>query len=244
MQRSTHKLLTIVFALLVAVATSQALADGSRYSGSRHHGSGYHGSRHYGGHSSYPRLNYSYHGSYTNYHYSYPRHGYAAHRLPHGYHTVHHHGSPYYYHGGSWYRPYGARFVVVAPPYGIGVSVLPPYYSTLWYGGSPYYYADSVYYAYRPERREYVVTEPPPEARPEPQPDKGSDEIFVYPREGQSEEQQATDRYECHRWAADRTGFDPTRPAGNVAETDMTSKRVDYRRAESACLEGRGYTVR
>ena len=43
------------------------------------------------------------------------------------------------------------------------------------------------------------------------------------------------------RWT--RTGFDPTRPAGNVAETDMTSKRVDYRRAEAACLEGRGYTV-
>jgi hypothetical protein len=198
-------------------------------------------------------VNHSYYGSFTNYNYSYPARGYATHRLPYGYHTVHHHGSPYYYQGGSWYRPYGARFVVVAPPYGIGVGVLPPYYSTFWYGGSPYYYADSVYYSYRPERREYVVTEPPPEARVEPPApaqeaapaaDKGSDEIFVYPREGQSEEQQSTDRYECHRWAADRTGFDPTRPAGNVAETDMTSKRVDYRRAESACLEGRGYTVR
>ena len=258
MHRSTHKLLTIVLALLVAVVASQALADGSRYSGSRSHGarnygsgnygsgnygSRNYGSRHYGSYSNNHRSSYSYRGSYNNYSYNYPTRGYATHRLPYGYRTVHHHGSPYYYHGGSWYRPYGARFVVVAPPYGIGVGVLPPYYSTLWYGGSPYYYADSTYYAYRPERREYVVTEPPPgEARVE-QP-TGSDEIFVYPRDGQSEEQQATDRYECHRWAADRTGFDPTRPAGNVAETDMTSKRVDYRRAESACLEGRGYTVR
>jgi len=246
MHRSTHKLLAIVFALLIAVVASEALADGSRFSGSRNYGSGNYGSRNHGSYSNYPRLTHSYYGSFTNYGYSYPARGYATHALPYGYHTVHHHGSPYYYQGGSWYRPYGARFVVVAPPFGIGVSVLPPYYSTLWYGGSPYYYADSVYYAYRPERREYVVTEPPPgDARVEPPvEEKGSDEIFVYPREGQSEEQQATDRYECHRWAADRTGFDPTRPAGNVAETDMTSKRVDYRRAESACLEGRGYTVR
>jgi len=239
MHRSTHKMLTIVFALLVAVVASQALADGSRNHGSRHYGS-----RHHGSQANYPRFSRSYYGSFTNYNYSYPTRGYATYNLPYGAHAVRHHGSPYYYHGGSWYRPYGPRFVVVAPPYGIGVSVLPPYYSTLWYGGSPYYYADSTYYTYRPERREYVVTEPPQgEASVEPEA-RGSDEIFVYPREGQSEEQQATDRYECHRWAADRTGFDPTRPAGNVAETDMTSKRVDYRRAESACLEGRGYTVR
>ena len=72
----------------------------------------------------------------------------------------------------------------------------------------------------------------------------GSSEIYVYPRNGQSEEQQSTDRYECHRWAVDKTGFDPTRPAGNVAETDMTRNRSDYRRAEGACLEARGYSVK
>ena len=37
-----------------------------------------------------------------------------------------------------------------------------------------------------------------------------SDEIFVYPRNGQSADQQARDRYECHRSAVDQTGFDPT----------------------------------
>ena len=59
--------------------------------------------------------------------------------------------------------------MVVAPPIGIGVSVLPPFYTTVWFGGSPYYYADDTYYTYRPERREYVVTEPPRgEARVEP----------------------------------------------------------------------------
>ncbi len=76
------------------------------------------------------------------------------------------------------------------------------------------------------------------------EPSQKSDETFVYPKEGQSEEQQATDRDECHQWAVTRTGFDPTRPAGNVAETDMTSRRAAYARAEAACLDGRGYSVR
>jgi len=227
MRHLSHQPLRTVFALLFMVAASQAMArDYSGHYGSRH-GSG-HGYAHVGGHHSY---------------YGYPARGYTTYHLPHGYYSARYYGSPYYYHGGSWYRPYGPRFVVVAPPIGIGISVLPPYYSTLWFGGSPYYYADDTYYTYRPERREYVVTEPPRgEVRVEPA--HGSDEVFVYPKEGQSEQQQATDRDECHQWAVGRTGFDPTRPAGNVAETDMSWKRADYRRAEAACLEGRGYTVR
>jgi hypothetical protein len=72
----------------------------------------------------------------------------------------------------------------------------------------------------------------------------GSEEVFVYPKNGQSEEQQSTDRYECHRWAVDKTGFDPTRPSGNVPESDVDSKRADYGRAEGACLDARGYSVK
>jgi len=245
MHRSTHKMLTVVFALLLAVIASEAVADGSRGHGPRSYGSGSHGSQNHGSRNyGSPGYRFTHYGSYSNYNYNYPARGYATYALPHGYHTAHYRGSPYYYNYGSWYRPYGSRYVVVAPPFGIGVSVLPPYYATLWYGGSPYYYADSTYYAYRPERREYVVTE-----QPRGEPDRvvqngGSEEVFVYPKNGQSEEQMATDRYECHRWAVDRTGFDPTRPAGNVAETDMTSKRADYRRAEGACLDARGYSVK
>ena len=245
----TRNLLRNLPALLLVVAASQALADGSRSYGSHSYGShSYgspnHGSQHYGSYANYPRVGYSYYGSYTNYHYNYPARGYATYQLPYGYRTVNHYGSPYYYHYGSWYRPYGPRFVVVAPPFGIGISVLPPYYSTVWFGSSPYYYADDTYYTYRPERREYVVTEPPrSEVRTEP-PSTGSDEVFVYPAQGQTEAQQSADRDECHQWAVGRTGFDPTQPAGNVAQTDTASKRADYRRAEAACLEGRGYTVR
>jgi uncharacterized protein DUF6515 len=215
MHTRTHKLLCSLFALLLVVVASQAVA--------RDHSGSYH-SRSYGSRS---------HSGYSHHH-SYPARGYSTYHLPRGYYTSRYYGAPYYYHSGSWYRPYGPRYVVVAPPFGIGISVLPPFYSTVWFGGSPYYYADNTYYTYRPERREYVVTEPP----------RGSDEVFVYPKEGQSEERQSTDRDDCHRWAVARTGFDPAQPPGNVAQTDMTSKRVDYRRAEAACLEGRGYTVR
>jgi hypothetical protein len=35
-------------------------------------------------------------------------------------------------------------------------------------------------------------------------------QIFVYPQRGQSPEQQQRDRFECHQWAVQQSGFDPT----------------------------------
>ena len=176
---------------------------------------------------------------------SYPVHGYVYGSLPRGYVNVHYHGSPYYYRGGAWYRPYGPRYVVVAPPFGIGVGFLPPYYTTVWFGGMPYYYADQTYYMWRPERREYVVTQPP-NGQPSQVGSSSSSnaDLYVYPKNGQSESQQSTDRYECHAWAVQQSGFDPTKPGGGVAESDIDARRADYRRAEGACLEGRGYSVK
>ena len=34
-------------------------------------------------------------------------------------------------------------------------------------------------------------------------------DIFIYPAKGQSQEQQESDKYECHSWAVQQTGFDP-----------------------------------
>src|SRR5450631_2007975 len=50
-----------------------------------------------------------------------------------------------------------------------------------------------------PPRRTVVAGEPVPSR------------IMVYPAQGQSPEQLERDRYECHVWAVQQTGFDPSR---------------------------------
>lgn len=173
----------------------------------------------------------------------YPPRGHLIERLPHNHRVVHYRGLPYYFSGGIWFRPSGVHFIVVAPPFGLIVPVLPLYYTTIWIGGTPYYYADNVYYRRSMAGDGYVVVEPPSEnfisnqvAPP--------DELFVYPKIGQSEQQQATDRFECHRWATDQTRFDPTQPPAYITSTEFTERRSAYLRAMRACLEGRGYSVR
>lgn len=42
-------------------------------------------------------------------------------------------------------------------------------------------------------------------------------DVYVYPNKGQSAQQQDKDRYDCHSWAVQQTGFDPTRPAPAAA---------------------------
>jgi hypothetical protein len=111
--------------------------------------------------------------------------------------------------------------------------------ATLWWGGVPYYYANDVYYLWRENRHAYEVV-PPPEGSPEVAP---SPDVIAYPREGQDDERQAEDRYQCHRWASEQTHFDPTKPGGGVGQ-HAPAVREDYLRALSACLEGRGYTVK
>jgi hypothetical protein len=37
-------------------------------------------------------------------------------------------------------------------------------------------------------------------------------EVFVYPKGGQSQEQFEYDQFQCHKWAQQQTGFDPTQP--------------------------------
>ena len=151
-----------------------------------------------------------------------------------------------YWRGGFWPRAY----------YGLGFSwflpVLPLAYATYWYGGVPYYYANDVYYTYNPSYEGYVATDPPPVADSSgagtdvggappaagpaagPAPGDGgamAGQIFMYPKNGQSAEQQATDKAQCQQWAAQQ--------AGQVAQNGS-----DYQRAMVACVEGRGYSAR
>jgi len=179
-----------------------------------------------------------------NHNHYYPPRGHVIDVAPRGAVIVRHGGAPYYFHGGVWYRPYGPRYVVVRPPIGLYISVLPPFYSTVWFHGIPYYYADDVYYVWRPEQHEYEVTDPPDGGDVSTSQPASANDVFIYPKNGQSEEQQAKDRYECHSWASNQTGFDPTQPLGGVDASQAANKRADYMRAMTACLDARGYSVK
>lgn len=163
--------------------------------------------------------------------------------LPEGYRPYYWRGNRYYFSGGIWYAPRGPGFVVVGAPLGLVVSVLPPYYSTVWFGGIPYYYADNVYYTWQPDQNGYAVVNPPDGAdNPASPPDPPQADLIIYPKNGQTKEQQAADQFECHNWAKGQTGFDPTQPAGGAAGS-ADSGRSNYNRAMSACLQARGYQV-
>ncbi len=169
--------------------------------------------------------------------YGYPGGGYR-----HGYSTGAYWGGGYW-RGGYWPRAY----------YGYGFSwflpVLPLAYATYWYGGVPYYYANDVYYTWNPTYDGYTASDPPPvvdaapgadgsavapsasDAGQPPAPGSpASQQIFMYPKNGQSDEQQSTDKRECQQWAASQAG-------GGEANSS------DYRRAMMACVEGRGYSA-
>ncbi|MBX5462747.1 MAG: hypothetical protein IRZ28_16860, partial [Steroidobacteraceae bacterium] len=181
------------------------------------------------------------------------------------------------WHGGFWHGSfwphvhYHANVVHFWP-------VLPAVYSVFWHDGVSYFYVDRAYYTWNPDRNGYVITDPPPAiesgtstVEPEVTPSGGATyateddaaRIYVYPRNGQSEEQTANDRYECHQWAVEQTGFDPTSSETSGAgsevndptQSDMagnaepsTAQRYatasDYRRALIACLDARGYSAR
>lgn len=223
-----------------AFAGSRAFVGGAHYSphvgyasgfrgGVGAHAAGYSGRQAYAGHAGYG--------------YGWGRGGFGWHR-------------PYwgggYWHGGYWPRAYyGWSY-----PWFLGV--LPAVYATYWWGGIPYYYANDVYYTWNPGYSGYVVTDPPPTDTGDSDSQSGngtydaaepgdvqsngysggSSNVYAYPKDGQSEEQQSTDRYECHKWAVAQSGFDPTQTSR------ATGNSTDYRRAMAACLDGRGYSAK
>ncbi|MDP9010411.1 MAG: hypothetical protein M3N91_17200 [Pseudomonadota bacterium] len=163
--------------------------------------------------------------------------------LPEGYRPYYRGRDRFYFSGGIWYAPRGPGFVVVTPPPGLVISALPPYYSMVWFGGVPYYYADNVYYTWQPDQNGYAVVDPPDDSNaPSAPPDSAQQDLIIYPKNGQSKDQQAADQFECHTWAKGQTGFDPTQPGGGQPGGSAMS-RSNYDRAMSACLQARGYQV-
>jgi hypothetical protein len=56
-------------------------------------------------------------------------------------------------------------------------------------------------------RSPHVVTRP----APEPARTSSSTQVFFYPNQGQTTEQQSRDHFDCYNWAMKQTGFDPSR---------------------------------
>jgi hypothetical protein len=57
------------------------------------------------------------------------------------------------------------------------------------------------------------VAAPPPQPNyPPPPPDKPVTDLYAYPQNNQTPDQQERDRYECNNWAVRQTGFDPSGP--------------------------------
>ena len=174
-----------------------------------------------------------------------PHGGYAG-----GYHGGYYGGYPHYggypggYYGGyRGYYGYGGWYGGYYPwawaGFGLGLyfATLPYYYPGYgYYGGIPYYYANTGTPWRNPPRASIESVSPPSGAAPA----QASAELIVYPRNGQSHDQQVTDRYECYRWAVSQLGYDPTSAGSDKVRRDLT----DYNRAQTACLEARGYSVR
>ncbi|WP_086080517.1 hypothetical protein [Bordetella genomosp. 13] len=142
------------------------------------------------------------------------------------------------YYRGHGYRGYsgwvvgGAVGVATGGTY-LAFSTRPayPYYyypAPVYVSPPPVYVAPPVVYAAPPVQ--YVA--PPPRQ-------VASVDVIAYPAQNQSPSQQARDRGECERWAANQSGFDPAQASRwtTGAQTDS------YTRAIGACLKGRGYSI-
>jgi outer membrane lipoprotein SlyB len=62
-------------------------------------------------------------------------------------------------------------------------------------------------------------------------------DLFVYPAGGQSDEQLADDRYECHVWAVQESRFDPSE-LGEIAPPTIVRVPIPENEAEGATEKG------
>ena len=57
-----------------------------------------------------------------------------------------------------------------------------------------------------------VEAPPPRRVYAPPPPDKPNTDVYAYPLNNQTPDQQERDRYECNNWAVKQSGFDPSGP--------------------------------
>ena len=63
--------------------------------------------------------------------------------------------------------------------------------------------------------------------------------MMIYPAKGQSAEQQQKDEFECHQWAVQQTGYDPTK-AQQAPQQQTTKRGGALRGAAGGALLGAG----
>jgi hypothetical protein len=68
-----------------------------------------------------------------------------------------------------------------------------------------------------------------------------SAELFVFPKNGQTKEQQEQDEFSCYKWAKDQTGFDPNKAVEHAAAPapQVALQKALPRAQPSARLAGR-----
>ena len=218
------KLISIIAAMLLGIFASATASAGGYHGGGGWHGGGWHGTGWHGGfHSGGPHVHF----------------GIGIGVGPPFW--------PWYYPGPYYYPPP----VYYSPP----VYYAPP--PAVYYNNSPVVVTPSApSYATPPLAApgtpgNPVVELPPNGNAPMPsaaqqaqQPNAMAQaaptQLFMYPRQNQDAQLQARDRDECYRWALDQLGYDQSKsPAGLSA-----GQSADYYRAMTACLDGRGYSVR
>jgi Family of unknown function (DUF6515) len=166
--------------------------------------------------------------------------GHRVSLLPAGYIALTFAGLHYFYHAGAYYQRAGHEYAIVRPPLGVGISILPGGYRTIYHGGDRYYLTNGIFYRWDDYRGTYVVVDDPYPIAEATSIAASIPEQYVYPRQGQSSSQTSRDRYECYLWAVDQTGVEPAQ----VNNLDMLNNMENYQRANGACLEARGYSVK
>ncbi len=166
--------------------------------------------------------------------------GHRLNRLPGGHVRITVGSFAYFYASGVFYNESSGSYVAVAAPIGAMIRALPPRHHVVHIRHRPYYLVNNTYYAWESSAGGYVVvagpTLPPPSDLAVANVDYN---VFIYPKDEQDEDQQSKDRFECHTWAARKSGFDPSVPKSTAADASP----FDYRRAMTACLVARDYSV-
>jgi hypothetical protein len=160
--------------------------------------------------------------------------GHTIKTLPDHHRVVRAKRGSYYLVDGNYYRRKRGAYVAVSVPFGTRIDRLPAGFVSVGVGVNRYFYVGGTYYIKHKDG--YEVTEAPSEVQEVVA--TADQNLIVYPAKAQSDEQAAKDRYECHVWSRDETQFDPS------ADNPDLSRKPDYHRAMSACLEARDYVVK